>query len=172
MCSKTSSEKVAIGAVNIRRSCGSPSTSAEPAGNDHTQPLPSLSILFIGGELMRGILHREASSYHHTSPLFLFLSPVLYTTVPSAISSATVQVDEVGDIVTWQSPAQPNGVIQHYNIRISRVMQGVTERSYDLSALELSAGTYMIQVSSQLVLLYTSHKKVFRMKQAHVGMEP
>ena len=86
----------------------------------------------------------------HCSPLFLLLSLVLYTTVPSAISSATVQVDEVGDIVTWQPPPQPNGVIQNYNIRISRVVQGVTERSYDFSTLELSAGTYMIQVSSQL----------------------
>ena len=92
---------------------------------------------------------------HIITLLFFFFSlPVLYTTVPSAISSATVQVDEVGDIVTWQPPAQPNGVIQHYNIRISRVVQGITERSYDLSALELRPGTYMIQVSSQLVLLY------------------
>ena len=87
-------------------------------------------------------------------PFFFFSLPVLHTTVPSAISSATVQVDEVGDIVIWQPPPQPNGVIQNYNIRISRVVQGVTERSYDFSTLELSAGTYMIQVSSQLVLLY------------------
>ena len=122
---------------------------------------------------MHGIFtlyHRETRSYHHSSPLFLLLSPVLHATVPSAILS--VAVDEVGDIVTWQPPPQPNGVIQNYNIRISRVVQGVTERSYDFSTLELSAGTYMIQVSSQLVLLYTSHKKVFQMKQAHVGMEP
>ena len=60
MCSKTSSEKVdTIGAVNTRRPWDSPSTSGEPAGNDHTQPLThsllSLSILLIESELMYGI---------------------------------------------------------------------------------------------------------------------
>ena len=93
--------------------------------------------------------------------LLFFSLPVLYTTVPSAISSATVQVDEVGDIVTWQPPPQPNGVIQNYNIRISRVVQGVTERSYDFSTLELSAGTYMIQVSSQLCFAVYKSQKSF-----------
>ena len=86
-------------------------------------------------------------------PLSLSLSAVLHSAVPPAISPAAVQVDEVGDIITWQPPAEPNGVVQNYNIRISRVVQGITERSYDFSTLELSAGTYMIQVNSQLVLL-------------------
>ena len=93
-------------------------------------------------------------SYFFFSLFFLLsLSAVLHSTVPLAISPAAVQVDEVDDIITWQPPAQPNGVIQNYNIRISRVVQGITERSYDFSTLELSAGTYTIQVNSQLVLL-------------------
>ena len=66
----------------------------------------------------------------------------------------TVQVDEVNVIVTWQPPAEPNGKIQYYNIRISQNETGfvsevtiVTEPRYDLSMLGLSAGKYMIQVS-------------------------
>ena len=94
-------------------------------------------------------------SYFFSSLFFLplSLSAVLHSTVPPAVSPAVIQVDEVDDIITWQPPAEPNGVIQNYNIRISRVVQGITERSYDFSTLELSAGTYTIQVNSQLVLL-------------------
>ena len=72
---------------------------------------------------------------------------------------ATVQVDDADDIVTWEPPAEPNGVIQFYNIRIShdnemggeelvRVVTEVMETRYDFSTLGLSAGTYVIQVSS------------------------
>ena len=77
---------------------------------------------------------------------------------------ATVQVDEVDDIVTWQPPAEPNGVILYNNIRIShynmtggeevvRVVPEVTETRYDFSTLGLSAGTYVIQVTSLFFLL-------------------
>ena len=77
---------------------------------------------------------------------------------------ATVQVDEVDDIVTWQPPVEPNGVIQHYNIRISRynmtggeevvrVVPEVMETRYGFSTLGLSAGTYVIQVTSLFFFL-------------------
>jgi len=39
--------------------------------------------------------------------------------VPSAISSAVIEVNEVNDTITWQPPAEPNGVILYYNIHIS-----------------------------------------------------
>ena len=78
--------------------------------------------------------------------------------MPSAISPAVIQVNEDSDIVTWQPPAEPNGVIQYYNIRIShdngtggeelvRVVPGLMETRYDLSTLGLHAETYVIQVS-------------------------
>ena len=85
-------------------------------------------------------------------------------TVPSTIPVASVQVDEDSDIITWQPPAEPNGMIQHYNIRISQngtggeelvhVVPGVTETSYDLSTLGLRAGTYVVQVGSLFFILY------------------
>ena len=79
--------------------------------------------------------------------------------MPSAISSAEIQVDVTNDIITWEPPAEPNGVIQYYNIRISRdngmggeelvrVVTEVMETRYDFSTLGLSAGLYVIQVSS------------------------
>ena len=78
----------------------------------------------------------------------------LKTVVPSTILSTAFQVNEVDEIVTWQPPAQPNGMIRYYNIRISRadgtgkefVVTGVTETTYDFSALGLSVGVYKIQV--------------------------
>ena len=78
----------------------------------------------------------------------------LKTVVPSTILSTAFQVNEVDEIVTWQPPAQPNGMIRYYNIRISRadgtgkefVVTGVTETTYDFSALGLSVGIYKIQV--------------------------
>ena len=73
--------------------------------------------------------------------------------VPSTITMATVQINEINDVITWQPPAEPNGVILHYNIRISRNGTGfvrevtrVTETRYDFSTLGLSAGTYGVQV--------------------------
>ena len=89
----------------------------------------------------------------------LSLHPSLLTIAPSAISPAVIEVNEVNDIVTWEPPAEPNGVIQYYNIRISRdngmggeelvrVVTEVMETRYDFSTLGLSAGTYLIQVSS------------------------
>ena len=79
--------------------------------------------------------------------------------VPSAISSAVIQVNEVNDTITWEPPAEPNGVIRYYNIRISRdngmggeelvrVVTEVMETRYDFSTLGLSAGVYVIQVGS------------------------
>ena len=78
----------------------------------------------------------------------------LKTIVPSTILSTAFQVNEVDEIVTWQPPAQPNGMIRYYNIRISHVdgtgkefvVTGVTETTYDFSALGLSMGVYIIQV--------------------------
>ena len=79
--------------------------------------------------------------------------------MPSAISPDEIQVNEDNDIVTWQPSPEPNGVIQHYNIRIShdngmggeelvRVVPEVMETRYDFSTLGLSAGVYVIQVGS------------------------
>ena len=72
---------------------------------------------------------------------------------------ATVQVNEVNVIITWQPPAEPNGVIWYYNIRISqngtgfvREVTRVTETSYDFSTL--SAGAYGVQVGSLFFILY------------------
>ena len=77
---------------------------------------------------------------------------------------ASVQINEDSDVVTWQPPAEPNGVIQYYNIRISqngtggeelvRVVPEVTETRYDFSTLGLRAGTYVIQVGSLFFILY------------------
>ena len=91
--------------------------------------------------------------------LFTFLLSLAHSTVPSAISFAVIQVNGVNDIITWEPPAEPNGVIQYYNIRISRdngmgeeelvrVIPEVMETRYDFSTLGLSAGVYVIQVSS------------------------
>ena len=88
--------------------------------------------------------------------LLLILLFILPLSVPSTISMDTVQV-EASNIITWQPPTEPNGVIRYYNIRISRhngtggegsvqVVQGVTGTRYDFSMLGLNAGTYMIQV--------------------------
>ena len=79
--------------------------------------------------------------------------------MPSAISSAVIEVNEVNDTITWQPPAEPNGVILYYNIHIShdngmgeeelvRVVTEVMETRYDFSTLGLSAGVYVIQVGS------------------------
>ena len=79
--------------------------------------------------------------------------------MPSAISPAVIKVNEVNDIITWEPPPEPNGVIQYYNIRISRgngmggeelvrVVTEVMETRYDFSTLGLSAGMYVIQVGS------------------------
>ena len=69
----------------------------------------------------------------------------------------SIQVNETSDIISWQPPAEPNGRILHYNIRIYRVdgdlnqvlvdtvneVQGTT---FDLSTRGLNTGTYNIQV--------------------------
>ena len=94
--------------------------------------------------------------------LYSLLYPLsLALTVPSTIPMATVQVDEDNDIITWQPPAEPNGVIRYYNIRISqnetrfvREVTRVTETNYDFSTLGLSAGTYGVQVGSLFFILY------------------
>ena len=101
-----------------------------------------------------------------------FSSPFFaHSTVPSAISPAVIKVNEVNDVITWEPPPEPNGVIQYYNIRIShdngmggeelvRVVTEVMETRYDFSTLGLSAGMYVIQVGSLffciLVVLLTS----------------
>ena len=104
-------------------------------------------------------------------PLFLSSPFFAHSIVPSAILPAVIKVNEVNDIVTWEPPAEPNGVIQYYNILISRdnglggedlvrVVTEVMETRYDFSTLGLSAGVYVIQVGSLffcvLVVLLTS----------------
>ena len=85
--------------------------------------------------------------------------------MPSAISPAVIEVNEVNDTITWEPPSEPNGVIQYYNIRISRdngmggeelvrVVPEVMETRYDFSTLGLSAGMYMIQVSSLFFIFF------------------
>ena len=74
--------------------------------------------------------------------------------MPSIILSTAFLVNEVDEIVMWQPPAEPNGIIQYYNIRISHVdgtgkefvITGITETRYDFSALGLRMGFYVIQV--------------------------
>jgi len=69
----------------------------------------------------------------------------------------TVQVNEASDIISWQPPTEPNGEILHYNIRICRVGENLTQElvetvrevqatTFDFSARGLNAGTYNIQV--------------------------
>ena len=93
-----------------------------------------------------------------SSSFFSSLSLAPHSVVPSAIPSAVIQVNEDNDIITWQPPTEPNGVIQYYNIRISResgtggeevvrVVPELTETSYGFSTLGLSAGTYGVQVT-------------------------
>ena len=96
--------------------------------------------------------------------LLLFLLFILPPSVPSTIPVDTIQV-EARNIITWEPPTEPNGVIRYYNIRIShhngivgegsvQVVQGVTGTRYDFSVLGLNAGTYMIQVGSLFFILY------------------
>ena len=106
------------------------------------------------------LLHRLlCSSFFASLSLHLFSLFPPHPIVPSAISSAEIQVNEVNDTITWEPPSEPNGVIQYYNIRISRdngmggeelvrVVTEVMETRYDFSTLGLSAGLYVIQVSS------------------------
>ena len=78
--------------------------------------------------------------------------------VPPAITPESIQVSEASDIISWQPPAEPNGDILHYNIRISRVdaeeniefvitVREVTGTTYNFSMLRLRPGTYNIQVA-------------------------
>ena len=47
------------------------------------------------------------------------------TTVAGIVSDIRVpEVSEGGSVVSWSSPVPPNGVILHYNIRISRIDTG------------------------------------------------
>ena len=61
--------------------------------------------------------------------LFTFLLSLAHPIVPSAISPAVIEVNEVNDTITWEPPSEPNGVIRYYNIRISRD-NGMGERSW------------------------------------------
>ena len=117
-----------------------PSSSLSPSPLSPSPPSPP-SLSFFPSQLY---------SFPHS---FSALSTLLPLSVPSTITMP-VQVDEDNDIVIWQPPAEPNGKIQYYNIRISQNETGfvrgvtrVTEARYDLSTLGLSAGKYMIQVS-------------------------
>ena len=77
--------------------------------------------------------------------------------VPTSITLETVQVNEISDIISWQPPAEPNGEILHYNIRIYRVDRNLNQElvdivsevqatTFDFSTQGLSVGTYNIQV--------------------------
>jgi len=73
-------------------------------------------------------------------------SPLL--PVPPAITLETVQVNEISDIISWQPPAEPNGEILHYNIRIYCLytVSEVQETTFDFSTRGLNTGTCNIQV--------------------------
>ena len=69
----------------------------------------------------------------------------------------TVQVNEASDNISWQPPAEPNGRILHYNIRIYRMdrngnqelvdtVREVQATTFDFSTRGLSTGAYYIQV--------------------------
>ena len=77
--------------------------------------------------------------------------------VPPSITLETIQVNKASDIISWQPPAEPNGQILHYNIRIYRVdgdgnqllvdtVRGVQGTTFDFSTRGLSVGTYNIKV--------------------------
>ena len=85
------------------------------------------------------------------------LPPPPLLPVRPAIMLETVQVNETSDIISWQPPAEPNGQILHYNIRVYRVdwngnqvlvdtVREVQATTFDFSARGLNAGTYNIQV--------------------------
>ena len=87
--------------------------------------------------------------------------------MPSAILPAAIQINEDNDLVAWEPPPEPNGVIQYYNIRIShdngtgreelvRMIPEVMETRYDFSTLRLSAGMYVIQASSLFFIFCSS----------------
>ena len=84
-------------------------------------------------------------------------SHLCWSPVPPAITLETVQVNEISDIISWQPPAEPNGQILHYNIRIYRLdrdgnqelvdtVSEVQETMFDFSTRGLNTGTYNIQV--------------------------
>ena len=88
-----------------------------------------------------------------------FLSHLLPSSppVPPAITPESIQVNETNDIISWQPPAEPNGEILHYNIRIYRVggdgnqvlvdtVTGVQGTSFNFSSQGLIIATYNIQV--------------------------
>ena len=83
------------------------------------------------------------------------LPPLPLLPMPPAIS--TIQVNEASDIISWQPPAEPNGQILHYNIRIYCVdgdlnrelvdtVSEVQATIFDFSTRGLSTATYSIQV--------------------------
>jgi len=91
--------------------------------------------------------------------------------VPPAITLEAIQVNEASDIISWRPPAEPNGEILHYNIRIYRVDGDLNEElvdtvsevqatTFDFSTRGLSSGTYNIQVGcpyelyNELLLIY------------------
>jgi len=81
------------------------------------------------------------------------LPPPPLLPVPPAITPETVQVNEISDIISWQPPAEPNGQILHYNIRIRDVNQELVDTvsevqgtMFDFSTRGLNTGTYNIQV--------------------------
>ena len=88
---------------------------------------------------------------------YLPLPPPPLLSVPPSITLETVQVNEASEIISWQPPAEPNGEILHYNIRIYRVdrdgnqelvdiVSEVQATTFDFSTRGLSVGTYNIQV--------------------------
>ena len=61
----------------------------------------------------------------------------------------------VASILSWTEPASLFGIFQHYNIRVadvdvsnqSEVQDTTNETMYDLSDLDISAGTHYVWVS-------------------------
>ena len=125
------------------------------------------------GEAHKGSQHLIyiTSLSPHPSSSFFPLAHLTLLPVPPAIMLETIQVNETSDIISWQPPAEPNGQILHYNIRIYRVdgdgnqvlvdiVRGVQGTTFDFSTRELNTGTYNIQVGCPCELLCNVYQKV------------
>ena len=85
------------------------------------------------------------------------------TTVAGIVSDITVpEVSEGGSVVSWSSPVPPNGVILHYNIRISRNDTGeLVVFIEEFNARQLDVTQYNIERHEAYVLeVHVIHRHV------------
>jgi len=87
------------------------------------------------------------------------LPPPPLLPVPPAITLETVQVNEISDIISWQPPAEPNGEILHYNIRIYHVDGNGNQELVD-TLREVHGTTF--DFSTQKILELTTFRLAIR----------